>query len=125
MRISIAAPTDLLGAFYKVATKWSSVITSDLPSIDACQTGMKDYSTCPLVDIPNVIDDLYICGAVDYLDGPGTILGQVGVEFLRENNGLPIIGTMEFDEDDVCMMVEHGIFNGVIVGHIEVNIVGK
>jgi len=37
------------------------------------------------------------------------------VDFAREKNGLPIIGMMEFDEDDVRMMVECGIFNGVIV----------
>jgi len=67
MQLTVVASADLQPAFYNAASKWSSAITGDLPSVDT--RGLKDSSTCPAADIPNVIDDIYICGAVSYIDG--------------------------------------------------------
>jgi len=115
MQLTVQAPDKFKQAFYDAAAKWKSVITGDLPSVNARGSLMKALSSCPASSMPNVVDDVFICGSVTDIDGPGRVLGMAGAEFVRRPNGLPIIGLMRFDEADVEMLVTMGSFNGVIV----------
>ena len=66
------------------------------------------------------VDGLLIVAAIVPIDGKGGILGQAGPRYLRDN-GIPVLGCMQFDEADIESMESNGSFNGVILhemGHV-------
>src|SRR5213075_802657 len=68
--------------FQQAASRWSQVITGDLPN--ATYRGQ-------------VVDDLLIDASAPTIDGVGGILGQSGPDAFRSGSLLPIHGIMEFD----------------------------
>jgi len=51
---------------------------------------------------------------VEYIDGPLGVLGFAGVWVWRNDNGLPIVGYMQFEPEDVEFLKEFGAFTDVI-----------
>ena len=49
------------------------------------------------------------------IDGPGRTLGRAGPTFVREVDGLPVEGMMEFDAADLAEMQQAGTLKDVIL----------
>jgi hypothetical protein len=105
-------------AFMDAKARWESIIQADLPD---------DYAILPAgscgnsPDLDRPIDDLVIFASVGFIDGPGGVLGQAGPCFLHSVGGLPAIGQMTFDADDLNDLEANGILSPVILhemGHV-------
>lgn len=84
--------------------KWRTVISGDLSdvqidmSVDDCYTG-QPAST-------EVIDDMLVYVAVIDIDGAGKVLARAGPCYVRQSNGIPVVGVIEFDRADLDRPVE-------------------
>ena len=58
---------------------------------------------------------LRITASAPQLDGPGRVLGRAGPTYLREWDGLPVQGIMEFDAADLAEMQQAGTLKDVIL----------
>jgi hypothetical protein len=112
-------PDDYKEAFSTAVTRWESVIVGDIPNMT-----LSIYSKyCGQLN-SKLIDDVLICGTVEYIDGKGdenstgNIIGQAGPEFSRNSNNLTVVGGMRFDEADMADLVADGTYKDVIVSHI-------
>jgi hypothetical protein len=99
--------------------RWQTVIASDEPDI----SGTTDANACfdgqPAMN--ERIDDIVIFVEFSPIDGPGEILGEAGPCFIRNDDGLPIIGHLELDQDDLLKMERNGSLDAVVLhemGHI-------
>lgn len=101
-------------AFRLAAKRWSSVIVGDLPDAKLTKS-MKASSRCE--NIPDIVDDIYICSRIIPIDGKGGVLGSAGPDFGRNTGGhvMTVLGTMQFDSADVDSLARDGTFNNVIV----------
>jgi hypothetical protein len=106
-------------AFIDAESRWESLITGDLEDIplqapaDSCGTGS------PAVN--QTIDDLLIFVKVETIDGPGGVLGSAGPCYIRNSNGLSVLGTMIFDTEDLQDIEAAGLLKIVILhemGHV-------
>jgi len=111
-RIDIVFPDKTLSstqqqAFRIAATRWSQIISADLP--DVAING-------------RTIDDLEITATAPFIDGPNGILGQAGPRAMRTSGTqLPYTGVMRFDSADLAMMESSGLLKNVILhemGHV-------
>jgi predicted secreted protein len=94
-------------AFTHAATRWQSIITSDLPDVTNSVYGL--------------IDDLLITASVVSIDGPNGVLGRASPTAIRSGSGLPYLGMMQFDSADMASMLANGTLEGVILhemGHV-------
>jgi len=109
-------------AFTSAVETWESIIPFDIIDIpfstqpvdaDVCITGQPAIS--------DVVDDLRIFVSITTIDGPGGTLGQAGPCSIRTATGLPVLGTMEFDTEDLAALEARGELLGVILhemGHV-------
>lgn len=91
-----------LAAIQQAATRWSSIITADLP----------DYQG---------VDDLRINVSLTNLDGAGRRVSQSSVTGVRPDFGLPYEGTLELDSSDVAAFAAAGTLDDVVMnemGHL-------
>jgi hypothetical protein len=106
-------------AFDSAAAKWGRVITGDLANVSGSVPEGDCSATSPSFNL--TIDDLLIIAAVESIDGPGNVLGQAGPCYVRNTNGLSVVGVMEFDVADMAEMEGDGTLPGVILhemGHV-------
>jgi hypothetical protein len=92
--------------FQQAASRWSQVITGDLPN--ATYRGQT-------------VDDLLFSASAPRIDGVGGIHGQSGPDAFRSGSLLPIHGVMEFDAADMASMESTGLLYSVVLhemGHI-------
>ena len=69
-------------AFDRAIERWEQVITADLP--DTRVTGSVTLDSINFGYLSNqLIDDVRIYGAVQYIDGPGGTLGAAGPRYVR------------------------------------------
>jgi subtilisin-like proprotein convertase family protein len=93
-------------AFATAATRWSRIVTADVPSV--------------IVD-GETIDDVVIDADGVAIDGRGGILGQAGPTQLRPGSFIPAAGVMSFDTADLAEMEADGSLVSVItheMGHV-------
>lgn len=93
-------------AFEIAATRWSSIITSNLPRVNLSG---------------EILEGLVIDAQGVQIDGPQNILGQAGPRFLRPVSRLPVSGIMQFDTADLFRLESDGSLLDVIVhemGHV-------
>lgn len=112
---------DLERVFAEAEATWEAVIGGNLSPVampgellEGC-IGEGDHP--PL----QVVDDLTIYAEVGEIDGSGGVLGFAGPCFVRQSNGLPLVGVMVFDVADVGNLVAQDGFEGTIVhemGHV-------
>lgn len=114
------------GAFTNAAARWTDIVFGD---IDNLTVSNLDLSVCggadgTLSSISETIDDIIIYAKVGPIDGVGNILGQAGPCYFRTGGatpGLPLIGTMVFDEADLANLETSGQLGLVILhemGHV-------
>jgi Leishmanolysin/Bacterial Ig-like domain (group 2) len=117
--------SDQLLAFAEAELRWESVITGDLADVNqnlpASQCGDNPATNGPF-------DDVTIFVTIEPIDGVGSVLGQAGPCFIRDDGDgttevgeMTVIGRMQFDVDDVDALEEEGSLPGVILhemGHV-------
>ncbi len=127
--LSTATPTQRQ-AFTEARVRWEAAITDDLqdfllqvPAGTACED-----PTFPAVN--QTIDDVIILVSLGPIDGPGGVLGIAGPCYVRDfapqglplqPGDLPVLGTMQFDTDDLEMLETNGFLSSVILhemGHV-------
>jgi hypothetical protein len=103
--------------FSAAADRWMTVIVGDLPGT-VSTAAFRKISDCVY---PATIDDLFICARYTSIDGTSGILGSAGPEYTRNSDGLPVVGTMEFDTADTPSMKASGELIDTILhemGHV-------
>ncbi|TMR20201.1 peptidase [Nonomuraea turkmeniaca] len=103
-------------AFKAAARRWTRVIVGDQPAAEVPSgPGLPDGVTPG-----EVIDDIVIVAEGGKMDGPGHVLG--GALPLRfRPNGLPFVGWMRFDSEDLDRLEADGRLHDVIaheMGHV-------
>lgn len=106
-------------AFEAAAARWQRVVAGDLEDLPfsvgtgACGAGSPSLNLG--------VDDLLIFAGIEPIDGPGGILGSAGPCYLRELDGLPLLGVMRFDAADMASLESYRLLPGVILhemGHV-------
>jgi hypothetical protein len=103
-------------AFTDAAAKWTSLVTGDL----ATELVQIPVVWCGGV-VDEYVDDLTINVILAPIDGVGGILGQAAPCWVRQANGLPAFGVMQFDLDDVANLEAGNQFGDVVLhemGHV-------
>ena len=106
-------------AVLNAVARWQSIITQDLMSIpmnapaDACWEGQPA--------INESVDDILIFVELVEIDGVGKVLGEAGPCYVRNDNGLPIVGHLKLDAADLRQMESYGTIDDVVlheIGHV-------
>ncbi len=89
-------------AFEQAASRWSRIISADLPDIFLDENGL-------------LVDDVLIDVSTPLLDGIGGVLGQAEPRLIRTQSGLPILGIMEFDSADLTQLESDDSLDEIIL----------
>lgn len=98
--------------FEASAARWESLIIGDLPDVDSSLLPEGPSEGCTY---PPIIDDLYICGVLEPIDGMGNQVGLGRAIWLRPDNNLPITGEMIFDVEDLDYIRSLGLLEDLIL----------
>lgn len=99
--------------FLAARDTWLGKITGDITPVSAPLGTSRACS-----GYPATIDDLYLCGSYEYMDGRSGVLGYAGISYRRTSgpdSGLPISGYMSFDSADIQTLKNQGRFDSVII----------
>lgn len=104
--LDLQVRTDFQLYFARAAERWQQVIAGGLADID-----MRLEPNLPRPEngdcqYPDVVDDLYVCVYESNIDGAGGTAGFAGVTYIRNANGLPILGYARFEPEDVFQGVQ-------------------
>lgn len=115
--VNMPTPSQLQ-TFSSAATRWETIITSDLPAAPV----QFEVGTCNSHVAGNeTIDDVAIVVRLEPIDGSGSVLGSAGPCLIRNTGFLPAFGTMRFDTADLANLEASGNFGNVILhemGHV-------
>lgn len=115
--LQLAVDSQDIDIFRSARTRWSEVIKGDTTDFNDT-TGLQ---TLPCGAYPSKIDDLYICGVSQAIDGRGNLVGTAGPLYTRIADSIPLIGFMRFDEVDIAGLRADGTLQQVILhemGHV-------
>ena len=113
-----AADPAVQQAFADAEERWEAIVTGDLPDDYAL---IPAYSCGGNPDVDRPLDDLLIFVTITPIDGPGGVLGQAGPCYYHDVGGLPAIGSMFFDEEDLASLAQSGQLEAVVLhemGHV-------
>jgi hypothetical protein len=110
-------------AFESARARWQQVITGNLPEFPLTGSNAVEANACGITHpaLNEVVDDLVIFAEIVPIDGPGKVLGSAGPCLIRGASGLPILGVVKLDSDDLAMMADNGTLRDVIlheIGHV-------
>jgi hypothetical protein len=112
-------------AFDAAKQRWEGIVVGNLPAVSVSGLDVNSCTGEKLATWSGTIDDLLIFVSVDSIDGPGdgtsNILGRAGPCYTRGGGGLPVIGSMVFDEYDLQQLANAGLLTDVILhemGHV-------
>jgi len=91
-------------AIEQAVARLESIITGDVMDVTIELPGFSCSAQIPPTD--ETVDDLLVYLAIEPIDGPGGILGAAGPCGIRGGSGIPYIGGMRFDADDLATIVE-------------------
>lgn len=135
--VAVAAPTSSPGAYtidirwisspsdrhrravQAAAARWQQVITADLPAVPLKAAAGACFTTQPAVD--ETIDDLVVYIEFVPIDGAGKVLGSSGPCYVRSDSGLPVMGYMKLDVEDLRQMEVRGTLDDAVLhemGHV-------
>ena len=109
----------LEAVFIEAADHWMSILAAtELPDVPMSEfpVGCGD-----IVSMQNIeaVDEIVIVASVDEVDGLGGVLASAGVCGIRAGRaGLPFMGAMSFDADDLERLLETGDAREVILHEI-------
>ena len=105
-------------SFERAAARWRKVIVGEVGDVSVASSSFCGVQGSALNEI---VDDLVIFVQIVPIDGPGKILGSAGPCAYRLPGGIPAVGAMRFDSDDVAQMEAGDRFGDVVlheIGHI-------
>jgi hypothetical protein len=110
-------------AFEQAKARWESVITGNLLEFPLTGANQVAANACGITHpaVSEVVDDVLILIDITPIDGPGQVLGSAGPCMIRGGTGLPILGVMKLDSDDLARMDTNGSLRDVIlheIGHV-------
>jgi hypothetical protein len=110
-------------AFEAARSRWQQVITGNLPAFPLTGANAVAADACGITHpaVNETVDDLLIFAEIVPIDGPGKVLGSAGPCLIRGAGGLPILGVIKLDSDDLDMMSNSGTLRDVIlheIGHV-------
>lgn len=108
-------------AFQNAAARWSQLIVGDVPDIVLRDVPAETCGPGSPAITERGFDDIHIYVTVGLIDGPGQILGAAGPCIIRTEGGLPILGVMIFDEEDLGFLAARGQLEATILhemGHV-------
>lgn len=106
-------------AFENAEARWEGLITGDLTNIPLTTPAGACADAAPALN--ETIDDVVMLARVDEIDGPGATLAQAGPCYRRTLGGLPVLGVLAFDTDDIADIEADGLLQDVILhemGHV-------
>jgi hypothetical protein len=123
LRFVTDASPAVRAAFESARTRWQQVITGDIADFPLTGTNQVAANSCGITHpaVNEVVDDLLIFVEIVPIDGPGKILGSAGPCLIRGASGLPILGVVKLDKDDLDLMAGNGMLGDVIlheIGHV-------
>ena len=111
--LDLVMPIADQAVFTGAAARWESVITGDLPDVPTSALTVTPLDGCSYPS-DGIIDDVYICGVLDEVDGVGNLVGFGMPTFSRSSGGLPAAGEMRFDTADLDTVKDLGLFETLI-----------
>jgi hypothetical protein len=108
-------------AFQDAKAKWEGLIIGDLPEATLRLDPGKGCNDPAFPPITETVDDVLIYVKFSSIDGPGGTLGQAGPCMIRSTGGLPILGSMVFDTDDLDKQMANGQLDEIVtheMGHV-------
>jgi hypothetical protein len=123
LRFVGAPPSPAVAAIFAAAVdRLHGLIVGDIADVpvqgfDAGRCGV------PGVTLNELVDDVLIYASVEWIDGPGKILGFAGPCIARTQTQLGVVGVMRLDRDDLGGLVSTGRLEPVIV-HEMLHILG-
>jgi hypothetical protein len=108
-------------AFQNAKAKWEALIIGDLPDVSLNVDSGKGCGDPEFPPVRETVDDLLIYVRFSAIDGPGGVLGRAGPCMIRNTGGLPILGIMIFDTDDMAKQDADGQLEEIAVhemGHV-------
>jgi hypothetical protein len=107
-------------AFATAVNRIRAIIVGDVAPITL--TGFT--TTCvPGITLTETIQGLVIYATVEFIDGPGGVLGSAGPCSIRNSDQLSWLGRMRFDSADLDNMVNNGTLESVIL-HEMLHVIG-
>ena len=115
-------PSALLDNVEEAVRRWEAAISGDLERRDVAEG--SNILPCrgfqELADGTS-IDDAMMMINIDTIDGPGAVLGSAGPCYLRPTDGLPYLGVLTLDQDDLLAYQSEETITDIIqheMGHI-------
>ncbi|HSJ26124.1 MAG TPA: leishmanolysin-related zinc metalloendopeptidase [Longimicrobiales bacterium] len=110
-------------SFERSRARWQQIITGNLPEFPLTGSNQVAANSCGINHpaVNETVDDILIFVEVVSIDGPGKVLGSAGPCLIRGGNGLPILGVIKLDLDDLEPMAGNGTLDDVILhemGHV-------
>lgn len=123
MRFVNDVPASVRAAFDHARARWEQVITGNLPEVSVTGGNQVAANACGITHpaVNEVIDDLLIFVEIVPIDGPGKVLGSAGPCLVRGAGGLPLLGVVKLDRDDLEVMERQGTLRDVVlheIGHV-------
>jgi hypothetical protein len=123
LRFTTDVSPGVRAAFEWARQRWMQVITGNLPEFAMTGQNQVAANACGITHpaVNEVVDDILIFAEIVPIDGPGKVLGSAGPCFIRGASGLPILGVIKLDADDLELMDRNGSLRDVIlheIGHV-------
>jgi hypothetical protein len=106
-------------AFGAAEARWESVILRGIPAANVNIAAGTCLEGAPAVN--RSVDDLIIQARVAPIDGPGRVLASAGPCLIGTADGIPRLGIMNFDVDDLGGLTSNGTLDDVVLhemGHV-------
>ncbi len=101
-------------AFRAAADRLRAIITSDLSDVPVFSF---DLARCglPPGQLTEVVDDVVMYATISPIDGAERVLAAAGPCIKRTSSGMPVIGTIRLDSDDIPGLLSNGRLEPVIL----------
>ena len=119
LRIVGSPEARLVEVMMAAARRWEGVIVGDLPNVSMDVAAGACGADTPALQ--GSVDDLAVFVRIDSIDGRGGTLGKAGPCYIRSSSGIPVVGTIHLDRDDLAWMLERGTAMSVVtheLGHV-------
>ena len=108
--------------FRRAALRWMALIAEDIPDVDFSSNPFHevDEDFGMRIRVDDVVDDLRIYAGVGEIDGKGRVLGHARPVIVDSSSGLPKIGLIKIDKDDISSLFESHLLATMIheIGHV-------
>jgi hypothetical protein len=99
--------------------RWRSVVMSELTDIPVRAPANACFEGQPAVN--ELVDDLLLFVEFVEIDGPNGVLGRAGPCYIRNDNHMPVVGSLTLDEADVQQADLMGTLDDIVLhelGHV-------